>query len=134
MIAVDTNVLIYACDKGDPRRQKVALDLIATATDGVLPWQVACEFIAASRKLKDQGLTPEDAWDRLTDFLELFRLAAPSATVLPRARELHLLHQLSFWDALIVSACLEEGVETFYSEDIPGSDAFGPLKIINPFA
>lgn len=28
MIAVDTNVLIYACDQADPRRQKIALDLI----------------------------------------------------------------------------------------------------------
>ena len=31
MIAVDTNVLIYACDQADPRRQKVALDLITNA-------------------------------------------------------------------------------------------------------
>jgi len=31
MIAIDTNVLIYACDQADPRRQKVALDLITNA-------------------------------------------------------------------------------------------------------
>lgn len=36
MIAVDTNVLIYACDQADPQRQKVALDLITSAQDGVL--------------------------------------------------------------------------------------------------
>ena len=55
MIAVDTNVLIYACDQADPRRQKVALDLITNGQDGVLLWQVACEFLAASRKLGKQG-------------------------------------------------------------------------------
>jgi predicted nucleic acid-binding protein len=54
MIAVDTNVLIYACDQADPRRQKIALDLISNARDGVLLWQVACEFLAASRKLDKQ--------------------------------------------------------------------------------
>ncbi len=27
MIALDTNVLIYACDKADLKRQQVALDL-----------------------------------------------------------------------------------------------------------
>ena len=27
MIAIDTNVLIYASDQADPRRQKIALDL-----------------------------------------------------------------------------------------------------------
>jgi predicted nucleic acid-binding protein len=51
MIAVDTNVLIYACDQSEPRRQTIALDLIAATSNGVLLWQVACEFLAASRKL-----------------------------------------------------------------------------------
>lgn len=81
MTALDTNVVIYACDKSDPRRQQIALDLIAAATDGVLLWQVACEFIAASRKLN--GFTPTDAWNRLTDFLGVFRLMLPSADVFP---------------------------------------------------
>jgi predicted nucleic acid-binding protein len=50
MIAVDTNVLIYACDQADARRQKIALDLITNTRDGVLLWQGACEFLSASRK------------------------------------------------------------------------------------
>ena len=55
MIAVDTNVSIYACDQADPRRQKVALDLITNGQDGVLLWQVACEFLSPSRKLGKRG-------------------------------------------------------------------------------
>ena len=51
MIALDTNVLIYAYDKAEPERQRTAVDLISQVKDGVLLWQVACEFIAASRKL-----------------------------------------------------------------------------------
>jgi predicted nucleic acid-binding protein len=134
MTALDTNVFIYACDKADPRRQQIALDLIASATDGVLLWQVACEFIAASRKLSEHGFTPTNAWERATEFLQVFRLVLPAGNVLPRARHLHLQHSVSFWDALIVAACLESGVETLYSEDIPGREAFGPLKIVNPFS
>ena len=57
MNAVDTNVLIYACDQSDVRRQRLALDLITSTPDCVLLWQVACEFIAASRKLNKQGFT-----------------------------------------------------------------------------
>ena len=52
MIALDTNLLIYACDRADTQRQQIAIDLIAKSKDGVLLWQVACEFIAASRKLR----------------------------------------------------------------------------------
>ena len=73
MIALDTNILIYACDKADLKRQRVALDLISSAGDGVLPWQVACEFVAASRKLKSQGFTMGDAWGRLADYLGSFQ-------------------------------------------------------------
>ena len=56
MIALDTNILIYACDKADPKRQQAALDLVSSASDGVLLWQVACEFVAASRKAEIPGL------------------------------------------------------------------------------
>ena len=57
MIAVDTNVLIYACDQADSQRQTIALDLITNTHDGVLLWQVACEFLSASRKLSKQRET-----------------------------------------------------------------------------
>jgi len=72
MIALDTNVLIYCCDRRDPRRQQLALDLVAGITNGILPWQVACEFIAPSRKLAEQGFTATQAWQRLGEFLALF--------------------------------------------------------------
>ena len=71
MIALDTNVLIYACDRADSRRQQIAIDLVANSPDGVLLWQVACEFVAASRKLTAQGFTASDAWNRLTGWLKL---------------------------------------------------------------
>lgn len=134
MTVLDTNVLIYACDKSEPERQQKALNLIARVTDGVLLWQVACEFIAASRKLQAQGFTPPEAWERLVDFRQLFRLVVPSPAVLPLAQDLHLEHNVSFWDALMVAACLDEGVATLYSEDIPSRKEFGALQIVNPFA
>lgn len=133
MIALDTNVLIYACDKSDRRKQQIALDLIAASTDGVLLWQVACEFVAASRKLKEQGFTPSDSWDRLSEFIELFALTTPAADSLTLAREFHLTDGVAFWDSLIVAGCLTEGISTLYSEDIPSRDSFGQLRIINPF-
>jgi predicted nucleic acid-binding protein len=122
MIALDTNILIYACDKREPARQKTALDMIAGSSDAVLLWQVACEFVAASRKLADQGFTREDAWARLAEYLALFPLTLPGPSVLDRARALHRDKQWSFWDAMIVAACLECGVTRLYSEDLPGAD------------
>ena len=133
MIAVDTNVLIYACDQADPRRQKVALDLITNGQDGVLLWQVACEFLSASRKLGRQGFTSTHAWNRLGEFRDLLPLVLPSDSNLARAKELHLTRAASLWDALILAACVEAGVETFYSEDLPGFDELDGVRIVNPF-
>jgi predicted nucleic acid-binding protein len=133
MIALDTNILIYACDKADLKRQQVALDLVSSAGDGVLLWQVACEFVAASRKLRSQGFTMADAWDRLADYLELFPLILPAPGALERARILHTEDGWSFWDAMIVAACLEGGVTRLYSEDLPGRAVRWPLEIVNPF-
>lgn len=133
MIALDTNILIYACDRADSRRQQIAIDLIADSRDAVLLWQVACEFVAASRKLNAQGFTVSDAWSRLTEFLALLRLVLPTAGVLERGQRLHVTHGVSFWDALILAACAEAGVEILYSEDVPGLPDLGPLRVVNPF-
>jgi predicted nucleic acid-binding protein len=132
MIALDTNVLIYACDRSDPERQKRAAELIDRATDGVLLWQVACEFVAASRKLASQGFTPLDAWNRLAEFQALFPLVLPRPGILHHARDLHLSHGVSFWDSMILAACTEAGVEILYSEDVPGFAITSP-KVVNPF-
>ena len=127
MIAVDTNVLIYACDQADPRRQKVALDLITNAEDGVLLWQVACEFLSASRKLGKQGFTSTHAWNRLGEFRDLLPLVLPSDGNLARAKELHLTRGASLWDALILAACVEAG-------DYPGAEQAFRARISSPGA
>jgi predicted nucleic acid-binding protein len=133
MIALDTNILIYACDKADLKRQQVALELVASTGNGVLLWQVACEFVAASRKLKAQGFTVVNAWDRLADYQNLFPLILPGAGAFRRARILHIENGWSFWDAMIVASCLECGVTRLYSEDLPGRAVRWPLEIVNPF-
>ena len=68
MNAVDTNVLIYAHDPRDPAKQDKAVEVIASLTDGVLLWQVACEYVAASRKLEGFGFGPQNAWADLRKF------------------------------------------------------------------
>lgn len=65
MNAVDTNVLIYVRDPRDPVKQQKAVKLTTGLSDGALVWQVACEFVAASRKLAPFGFTQAQAWREL---------------------------------------------------------------------
>ncbi|MFH1109231.1 MAG: PIN domain-containing protein [Planctomycetota bacterium] len=134
MNAVDTNVLLYACDKADVRRHDIARAVIQQTEGGVILWQVAAEFVAAARRLEVRGFTREIAWARLKNFLRVYRLVLPTPPVLDHARRLHAEQQWSFWDAMIVGACLDAGVTRLYSEDLPGRRPPPPLEIINPFA
>lgn len=61
IITFDTNVLICAADQRDRSKQDRALKLLRESADAVLLWQVACEFLAATRKPAAQGLTNEEA-------------------------------------------------------------------------
>jgi predicted nucleic acid-binding protein len=133
MIAVDTNVLIYACDQADPRRQKVALELSRGREEfaGDLPQEDA--VLAVGDEVGKQGFTSAHAWNRLGEFRDLLPLVLPSDGNLARARELHLTRGASLWDALILAACVEAGVETFYSEDLPGFGDLDGVRIVNPF-
>jgi len=133
MTAFDTNVLIYSCNKADKVRQPIAARLLRETTDGVLLWQAACEFIAASRKLIVHGFTQAEAWQYLREYIGFLRLVLPSVQALDLARKLHIEQSWSFWDAMLVGAAIDAGVTTLYSEDLPGRKAEG-IEIINPFA
>jgi hypothetical protein len=94
MTAFDTNVLIHSCDHADPGRQNSAFEILAAAQDRVLLWQVAVEFLAASRKLASQGFTSAQAWARLRDFMDLFQLVVPSQPVFDHPGTIRMIADL----------------------------------------
>jgi len=133
MNAVDTNVLLYARDPRDPVKQATAEALIQSLTDGVLLWQVACEYLAASRKLAPLGYSRAQAWQDIRDFQEAWATLLPSWNILDRAEQLLSGYSLSFWDAMILAACLEGNVTRLYSEDLDAYAQINGLEMVNPF-
>jgi predicted nucleic acid-binding protein len=117
MIAVDTNVLSYVHDPRDPDKQATAASLMQSLTDGVLIWQVACEYLSASRKLEPLGYSLAQAWQDIHDLRRVWTTVLPGWDVLERAERFLSAYSLSFWDAMIIAACLEGGVARLYSED-----------------
>lgn len=135
MNAVDTNILIYARDSRDAIKQQKAQHLATSLPHGALLWQVACEFIAASRKFAPFGFTRAQAWREVERLNLVWTLILPSENVLTRAEQLTTTHNLSFWDAMIVAACMEGGITLLYTEDFDDSlsKATG-VEIVNPFS
>lgn len=132
MNAVDTNILIYVNDPRDPAKQGIAASLVSSLTDGVLLWQVACEYLAASRKLEALGYDKVQAWQYIRDLQQVWHTALPTWSVLNQAEDLLKRFSLSYWDAMIVAACLEANVQTLYTEDFGYSNIDG-LGIVNQF-
>src|SRR5437016_2677729 len=111
MNALDTNVWLYLHDSRDLGKQAVAQQLVAATRPLVLPWQVGCEFIAASRKLTSLGFTENHAWAALTAMQSLAdSIVLPVVDLWNEAHALQGPHTLSFWDALLVASCLRGGV------------------------
>jgi predicted nucleic acid-binding protein len=133
MNAVDTNILIYANDSREPEKRKIAQKVSAELTDGVLLWQVACEYIAASRKLEAYGFTQQEAFSDLGYLRRAWPAVFPNWNVIEGAEDLLKNYSVSFWDSVLVSACLQAGVKTLYSEDFSDQSRENGLIIINPF-
>lgn len=134
MNAIDTNVLLYAHDSRDAPKQATAVSLIRSQADGVLLWQVACEYLAASRKLESQGYSLQQAWLDIRDLQSVWTTILPTWNVLDRAENLMGSYSLSFWDALILAACVENGIDRLYTEDFDAYPSVNGLRVINPFA
>lgn len=132
MNAVDTNILIYVNDPRDRVKQEIAVSLIFDLVEGILLWQVACEYLAASRKLEPLGYDRVQAYQYIRDLQQVWYTALPTWTILDRAENLMNRFSLSHWDAMIVAACLEAKVQRLYTEDF-GYSNIDTLEIINPF-
>ncbi len=133
MNAVDTNVVFYAHDSRDPAKQAIALSLIQSLSEPALLWQVACEYLSASRKLEPFGYSRQLAWQDIRNLQRIWTTILPNWSVLDRAAELLDAYSLSYWDAMIIGACLEGGVRRLYSEDFDAYPVIDGLEIVNPF-
>lgn len=133
-IFLDTNVLVYADAADEPAKQAIAIALIAQLRRegrGVLSTQVLQEYVnVAVRKL---GLTPALVRERLA-FYAGFDVVGNSAEMIQSALDLHVLHGMAFYDALIVQAAIEGGCAQLWSEDLQAGRLLGKLVIQNPFA
>ena len=133
MNAVDTNVLIYVQDPRDPVKQAKAIALVKALPDGVLLWQVANEYLAASRKLAPLGYNQAQAFQDIRNWRKVWTTILPTWAVMDKAEDVRQRFNLSFWDAMVVAACLEGGVTRLYSEDFDAYKQIDGLQLVNPF-
>ena len=129
----DTNVLIYTDDRATPAKQRRALELVAEhrlAGTGVVSLQILQEyFVTVTRKLHVEAQVAR----RKVELLAEFDVAVLGLPDILAAIDLHRLHKLSFWDALVLRAAQQTGCAVLYSEDLQNARQVDGLRIVNPF-
>ncbi len=130
---LDTNVLVYTDDPRDSAKQSVAIGIVGEhlrRRTGVVSLQVLQEyFVSATSKLR---IAADLAKRRIEVFANL-NLVEPSIADILAAIDLHRLHKLSFWDALILHSAKRAGCRILLTENMQHGQTIDGVRIVNPF-
>jgi len=135
-IFIDTNVLVYAHDRSEARKQPIAqalLDDLWRQRTGTLSTQVLQEFYVAATRKFDPPMRRPTAREIVALYSQWPTVQVDVALVLA-ASNLEERHTLSFWDALIVEAARRAGATHLLTEDLQAGRQIGGIKLNNPFA
>ncbi len=128
---VDTNVFVYAVDDGEPAKQRIAHELLASI-DPVISTQVVGEFFVVASRALGGGRRKDEARERAARLLDL-EVIAIDGDLVARALEGSVAWDLSYWDALIVCAAQAAGCQRLFTEDLGDGRTYGSVAVENPF-
>lgn len=143
MIAVDTNVLVYA-HRREPKAHVAARDLVRGLAEGADAWAIAwpCVYeffsvVTNVRIWKDRASTPDEAWAQIAAWLAsptLRMLAEPAdfATTLESVVRRARVRGPVVHDARVAAICMAHGVRKLLTADRDFS-LFPELAVENPF-
>lgn len=131
---LDSNVLVYAYDVSDPRKQQIAQDLVRKAIGGeiVISTQVLAEFAATLLHKLSPAALPNDVL-AILNALGPIRLILPDGDTVRRAVEARASYGLHFYDGMIVAAAERAGCSRIWSEDLNAGQRYFGVAVDNPF-
>jgi predicted nucleic acid-binding protein len=133
LIALDTNILVYAATDDGSGRNGIAINVLERlgATGAIVALPVIGELFNARRRKKFVDVVI------LLAIVEIWTAAfdcpMPQLEDYLRAAEVSERHGLQYFDALIVTVSARAGATMLLSEDMQDGLVVGGLTIINPF-
>jgi len=132
-VFVDTNVLIYALDRRDLKKQHAAQAWrteLWKSHNGRISFQVLQEFYVNVAQ-KWPGVC-DQARAEIRDLMA-WGPAPVDGRILERAWKIQDRYQLSLWDALIVAAAKSLACRYLLTEDLQANQELDGIIVINPF-
>ena len=135
-VFVDTNILVYAHDLDAGNKHDQAAEIVSQlweSRNGVLSTQVLQEFyVTLTRKVSSTLIKLETR--KLVQKYSHWHLVLNDPSIIIQASEIEESNNISFWDALIVSAAYSQNVPTILTEDLNHGQIIEGIFIKNPFA
>ena len=131
---VDTNILVYAHDLDAGKKHEIAKSYVTElweSKSGVISTQVLQElYVTLTRKIPSP-LQKAQVRRILNNYLTWDVAVNDGATIL-QASEIEEAYNISFWDAMIVSAAYMKNAEFLLTEDLNEGQQVEGVTIVNP--
>lgn len=133
-IALDTNVLAYAEGVGSERKKIRSLELLEALNDAsiVLPAQTLGELYRVLTGKAGRGAAAARA--AVIAWADGYAVADSTWAAFESAFDLSTDHDLSVWDALILSVAAEQRCRLLLSEDLQHGFVVRGVTVINPYS
>jgi predicted nucleic acid-binding protein len=134
---IDTNVLVYAYDPTDHRKQDRSLNVLArlaAQNRGRVSAQILGEFFRVATAKMRPPLHPEAARVQVGELAQAWPVLPITAlVVLEAARGAHE-HGLPYWDAQVWATARLNQIDTVLTEDFGDGRTLEGVTFRNPFA
>jgi len=133
LVFLDTNILMYAADRGgqEIEKAKIAREIIQKE-DYCTSGQVLAEFFYNVTRKGTHVMSSALAlgWVRQIAFKPC---QAIDSQLVEAAIELSTRYQISYWDGAIIAAAERLGARLLYTEDLNHNQTYGTVIARNPF-
>ena len=136
-VLVDTNVLVYAHDRGEFAKQGQAIHVLEhlyLAGAGRLSVQSLAEFFRATTRGAKPMLTVEQALQQMEHLAQAWPVFELTAQIALEAARGVKAHQFNYWDGQIWATARLNQVPVIFSEDFPSGATLEGVRFVNPFA
>jgi predicted nucleic acid-binding protein len=133
---VDTNVLVYAYDPRDRKKQehsRAVLDRLVSRELAVISVQCLTEFFRVVRWKLPNPLRPDDALSQVVRLARACRVLDLTAWTVLEACRASNTYQVSIWDALIWASAKVNQISDVLTEDWNHERVLEGVRFLNPF-
>lgn len=132
-IFLDTNILVYALDGHDQKKQKSARRVVTMVSKNetpVISTQILQElYVTATTKLRVEPFLAKS----IIHAYENMEIVNIDANLIREAIDTSILNKISFWDSLVIVAAESARCEALYTEDLNPGQIIRSVRIENPF-